>query len=533
MIKLMGTVAFLSVSAMGIGASYDLVVYGGTAGGVATAVAGAREGLNVALLEPTNHIGGMVTGGLGATDHGNKKCIGGFALEFYERLGKFYNKPIAWRPEPHVAEETLNAMLKEAGVNLFLNHRLQEHDGITSEGLRITSVKMENGSTFEGEIFADCSYEGDLMAKSGVKYTWGREGQGEYGEELAGVRDRTPLHQFVVETSARDKDGRLLPLVQDIPKGETGSADKKVQAYNFRMCLTRQKDNQVPFPKPSNYNQKDWDLLARYIAELTSAEMAVPDLKKFMSFSILDSRKGEGNRDKTDSNNKGPISTDFIGGSWGYPDATYAERQEIWDAHYNYVAGFYYFLANDPRVPKGMQDEMNKWGLAADEFKDTNHWPRQLYVREGRRMIGEYVMTQKDIQTDYLKDDVIGMGSYKSDSHNVARFENANGFAENEGDMQVSVTPYHIPYRMITPKRDQVENLLVPVTFSASHVAYSTIRMEPQYMIIGQAAGVAASMAAKADTAIQDVNTMNLKTRLSELKAVLKLDEYVTTGSLN
>jgi hypothetical protein len=506
------------------GGNYDLVVYGGTASGVATAISGAREGLKVALLEPTKHIGGMVTGGLGRTDFGNKNCIGGFAREFYERLGKHYGEPITWYPEPHVAEDTLNAMIDEAKVPVFYGHRLQENDGVTTGDGRIKSIKMENGATFSAAIFADCSYEGDLMAKSGVTYTYGREGTDEYGESLAGVRAKTPKHQFTVKVKARTEGGKLKPLIQDEPRGEPGQADKKIQAYNFRLCMTKKEGNKVPFPKPPDYDPAEWDLLADLLVAQEEKNGVPTPVKYLMHPPIIQN-------EKTDTNNNGAISTDYIGGSWKYPDATYAEREQIWQDHYNYVAGFLYFLANDPRVAKETQDEMNTWGLAADEFKDSNNWPRQLYVREARRMVGAYVMSQKDVQGERTKDDVIGMGSYNSDSHNVQRNENPEGFAENEGDVQVPVKPYQIAYRIITPKKNELQNLLVPVTFSATHVAYSTLRMEPQYMIIGEAAGVAASMAAKDAMAVQDIDTSALTSRLRERGAVLELDDMPTTAA--
>jgi len=506
-------------SAAGKELQFDVVVYGGTASGVSTAISASKEGAKVALLEPTDHIGGMVTGGLGMTDFGNKKCIGGFALGFYERLGKHYGKPIEWYPEPHVAEETLLAMLSEANVPVFYGERLKEHDGVTTTAQhRITSIEMESGRIYKANVFADCSYEGDLMARSGVKFTYGREGMEEYGEELAGVRERTPYHQFKVDVKAHDADGKLLPEIQEGAKGQTGQADRKVQAYNFRVCMTQVADNKVPFPKPAGYDPARYQLLAGLIGATIDQTGTTPTVATLMHPGMIQAKK-------TDTNNNGAFSTDYIGGNWRYPVATYAEREEIWKDHYDYVAGFFYFLANDPQVPQELRDEMNTWGLAKDEFQDTDHWPRQLYVREARRMIGEYVMTQADIQTSRTKPDSIGMGSYNSDSHNVQRFVNASGMAENEGDMQVRVRPYEIPYRMILPKRQQAENLLVPVCFSASHVAYSTLRMEPQYMIIGQAAGIAAAMASKTGSAVQDVDTAALGKRLGELRAVLDMPE--------
>jgi FAD-dependent oxidoreductase family protein len=508
---------------------FDLVVYGGTAGGVVTAVAGAREGLHVALLEPHRHLGGMVSGGLGWTDYGKREVIGGYSLEFFERVGRHYGMPIEWHFEPHVAEAVFYEMAKEAGVTVFLDHRLRETSGVRQTGTRITAIEMQNGARFEARVFADATYEGDLMAQARVAYVVGREGTDEYGESLAGVRERTPFHQFVIRRNPRDaasvvpiliapRDGRgrWLPEVSHAEKGRPGQADRKVQAYNFRMCLTDDPTNQVPFPKPRSYTSTRYELLMHFLAVATDAAGRPLTMVDVMKPDLL------GHNRKTDVNNNGAFSTDYIGGSWEYPDANYKTRERIWQAHADYVAGFFYFLANDPRVPRGLQTEVRRWGLAKDEFLDTNHWPHQLYIREARRMVGEYVMTQKDIQTDLTKPDVIGMGSYNSDSHNVQRIVNAEGFIENEGDMQVPVTPYQIPYRVMLPTRAQATNLLVPVAFSATHVAYSTLRMEPQYMIIGHAAGVAAKMAIDRNADVQDVDAAALTARLVAQRAVVR-----------
>lgn len=499
---------------------YDLVVYGGTASGVMTAVSAARQGASVALIEPTGHLGGMVSGGLSATDFGRKEVVGGIAREFYRRLGKVYNEPITWYPEPHVAERVLNEMLKETSVTVILNSRLREKTGVEKDGARVRSITMEDGRTFTAKVFADCGYEGDLMAQAGVTYTWGREGQDEFGESLAGVRERTPKHQFKVDVKARGADGKLLPEIQGTGKGVPGSADRKVQAYNFRLCMTTNRDNMVPFPKPPGYDPSRYELLARMIEAHVEKEGHAPRVRDLMHpFRI----KGG----KTDTNNNGAFSTDYIGGSWDYPEADYATREKIWQEHYNYIAGFLWFLSHDERVPQELRDEMNRWGLAKDEFTDTNHWPRQLYVREARRMRGEYVMSQADIQTSRTKEDSIGMGSYNSDSHNVQRIENEQGFAENEGDMQVRVEPYEIPYRILLPKRAEAENLLVPVTLSATHVAYSTLRMEPVYMIMGQAAGVAARMAAEKGVPVHDIDVQAMQAVLRASGGVLTYDERI------
>jgi ribulose 1,5-bisphosphate synthetase/thiazole synthase len=541
--------------------SFDVVVYGGTAGGVIAAVTAAREGANVALLEPRTHLGGMVSGGLGWTDYGRKEVIGGASLEYFERVGKKYGVPIQWHFEPHVAEAVFRELVEEAGLKVFFRHRLKEKGGVTKDGTRVTRVVTENGAVFAAKIFVDATYEGDLMAQAGVSYTWGREGhegsrvvqrvraQGRHpedsrlrdrgmpGESLAGVRDRTPKHQFQLPISPRDAKGRLLPEISAEPKAEAGSADRKVQAYNFRVCMTRTEHNRVPFPKPAGYTAARYALLARLLKETdrvkreAAASGAIPErpqrgdpmFRLKQPWSLEDVMKPDPiPNGKTDTNNNGPFSTDYIGGSYDYPEGSYATRDRIWRAHVDYVQGFFYFLQNDASVPAGLRAAMAPWGLCKDEFTDTGHWPHQLYVREARRMIGEYVMSQRDIQTHIGKPDPIGMGSYNSDSHNVQRIVNAAGFVENEGDMQVPVQPYQIPYRVILPKRVEATNLLVPVCFSATHVAYSTLRMEPQYMIIGHAAGVAAKMAIDAGLAVQDVDTKALTEKLKAQRAVME-----------
>lgn len=498
-------------------AMVDLLVYGGTAAGVITAVAAAREGLHVVLLEPGRHLGGMVSGGLGWTDYGRKEVIGGYSLEFFERVGAKYGRPIEWHFEPHVAEAVFNDLVQEAGVGVFLQHRLVEKDGVRKAGTRISEIATENGAVFRARLFADASYEGDLMAQAGVSYTWGREGTNEYGESLAGVRDRTPLHQFRVAVSPVGASGTLLPEVMPRSNDPVGAADTRVQAYNFRLCMTKAPDNRVPWPKPADYAPARYELLARYLPALEKTLGRPLGINDVMKADILQNGK-------TDTNNNGAFSTDYIGGSYGYPEGSYAARARIRQAHVDYIQGFLYFLATDARVPSALSGEMKQWGLCRDEFEDDDHWPHQLYVREARRMVGEYVMSQRDIQAELTKPDSIGMGSYNSDSHNVQRRPTVDGTAvENEGDMQVPVTPYEIPYRLILPKRAQATNLLVPVCFSATHVAYSTLRMEPQYMILGHAAGVAAKMAIDGQMALQAVDTRALSAKLATQRAVLHM----------
>ena len=515
--------------------AFDVVVYGGTAGGVVTAISAGREGARVALLEPRDHIGGMVTGGLGWTDYGKKDVIGGYALEYYQRAGHKYGVPIQWYLEPHVAEAVFRQWVVEAGVELFYRHRLVEKTGVRKEGTRVTTIHMENGSSFSARVFVDASYEGDLMAQAGVTYTVGREGTDRYGESLAGVRDRTPLHQFQVSVPARDASGRLLPEVSGAPKAPSGSADTKVQAYNFRVCMTQRADNRVPFPKPASYTAARYAVLAKMLGAMdaikkeaalapeTQAQKGDPRGRLKQPWSLWDVMKPDPiPNGKTDTNNNGAFSTDYIGGNYDYPDGDYATRDRIWQAHVDYVQGFLYFLQHDSQVPAGLRAAMADWGLCKDEFADTDHWPHQLYVRESRRMVGEFVVSQKDIQTELTKPDPIGMGSYNSDSHNIQRIVDAEGMVENEGDMQVAVTPYQIPYRVMLPRRTETTNLLVPVAFSASHVAYSTLRMEPQYMIIGQAAGVAAKMAIDANVPVQAIDTAALSAKLKQQGAVFE-----------
>src|ERR1039457_7028494 len=460
---------------------YDLAVYGGTAGGAITAVSGARMGLKTVLLEPRQHIGGMVSGGLSRTDVGKREVIGGYSLEFYWRAGNAYDmaqylQEIAWLVEPKVAENIFRKMLADAGVTVLFHERLREKDGVRKSGGRIQAIAMENGAQYTARMFADCTYEGDLMAQAGVTYTWGRESSAQYGESLAGVRGETPMHQFLVDISPKGADGKLLPEISATPAREAGSADRMVQAYNFRMILSHDPANQVAYPRPAHY-----ELFARLLDAVRKKQAPPPRLGEVLSVIAIPNQKA-------DINNNGAFSTDYIGKSWDYPNAGYARREEIWRDHEEYIKELFWFLAHDARVLSSLQKEANEWGLAKDEFLDTGHWPNQLYIREARRMVGEYVMRQQDIQTELTKPDPIGMGSYNSDSHNVQRVVNQDGFVRNEGDMQVAVEPYQIPYRVLVPKRNEAQNLLVPVCFSASHVAYSTLRMEPQYMIqIGRA----------------------------------------------
>jgi hypothetical protein len=501
----------------------DLVVYGGTSSGVMTAYSAAREGLHVVLLEPGVHLGGMVTGGLSATDLGHYTIIGGYARDFYMKAAAHYglhdlDRPENWRSEPHVDEEIFRTMLKDAGVDVYFHERLREQGGIQRQGRHLVSVATVDGKHWPAKIFADCSYEGDLMAQAKVSYTWGREASSEYGEDLAGVRGNTPKHQFLWPLSAYDEHHHLLPEIDPGPLAAPGSGDKKVQAYNFRLILTNDPADRLPFPRPQGYDRSRFALLDRYLHEFQQHMGRAPGFRDITNPVMIPDHKA-------DFNNNGPVSTDYIGHSWKYPEATYAEKAALWQEHLLYTQSFFYFISQDAHVPANLRAEVNQWGLPKDEFADTDHWPNQLYIREGRRLVGEYVMRQSDLQTERTKPDSIGMGSYNSDSHNIQRVAMPDGSVQNEGDVQVPVEPYEIAYRSILPKRSESENLLVPVCLSASHAAYSSVRMEPQYMIIGQAAGVAAALAVHNHREVHDVGIPELQQKLRENGAILHLNQ--------
>jgi hypothetical protein len=513
-------------SEAGGGQSYDVVVYGGTAGGAVAAIAAAHEGARVALLEPRRHIGGMVSGGLGRTDFDNQiDIIGGLTREFFSRVGRHYGEPISWTFEPHVAENIFNGWLKDLGVDVFITHRL---DTVDKQGARIVSIRMDNGAAFAAKAFIDATYEGDLLARAGVSYTVGREGRKKYGESLAGVRAEGPFggKQFRIPVRAFDQAGNLLPMLNPIDLSEPGASDRKVQAYNFRLCLTDRKDNQVPIERPPGYKPENYDLLRRYIAALDEAGLRCT-LGNILGISRMPN-------DKTDVNDTGGFSTNYVGMNWDYPEADYQLREEIWKEHVEFTKGLLYFLGHDPDVPDHIREQMNRYGLAKDEFVDTGHWPHQLYVREARRMIGEYVMTQADLQADRTKYDSIGMGGYNIDSMPVQRvpycvmeFPKPYYAAVNEGYLTVPVEPYQIPYRAILPKHSECTNLLVPTCLSASHIAYSSIRMEPQFMILGQSAGVAAALAAREGVPVHLLELTELQSQLREQHQILSIEDNV------
>ncbi|MDB6154059.1 MAG: xly [Chthoniobacteraceae bacterium] len=491
----------------------EICVYGGTAAGVSAACTASRLGKKAVIAEFGRHVGGLTSGGLGWTDIGNKAAIGGFAHDFYKRLGKHYDKAEAWYFEPHVAERELRDLLEESSVPIYFGQRLAT---VKKEGTRIVEIAMENGDVYRAAMFLDCSYEGDLMAKAGVKYMIGREANTRFGETLNGVRARTPSHQFSVAVdpyvTSGDTSSGLLPFVQPGDGGVPGDGDLCVQAYNFRLCLTNNPANRNPIEPPADYNPKRFELLGRYMEALVKAGQKV----KLGNFLKLDMVTTE----KTDINNNGAFSTDYIGFNYDYPEADYATRAKIWSAHEEYIRGVLTFLATDHRVPENVRAEMRQWGFPKDEFVDTAGWPHQMYVREARRMLGSYIMTENECRGSRKAADAVGLGAYNMDSHNTQRLVK-NGRVENEGDVQVGVSPYPISYGSIVPAAGECSNLLVPVCLSATHIAYGSIRMEPVFMILGQSAATAASIAIDHPSAIQEVDYAQLRAQLTKDGQVL------------
>jgi hypothetical protein len=517
----------------------DVVIYGGTSGGITAAIQTARQGKTAVLIEPTKFLGGLTTGGLGATDIGNKRAIGGMSREFYANVFKYYTDAAKWKQqtredyfakkhhgnsgsedtmwtfEPHAATEIYDAMLKAAGdkVTVVFGERLDLKKGVVKDGQKIVKIVMESGREFEGKMFIDATYEGDLMAKAGVSYHVGREANSVYDEKLNGVQvGRSKSHQFIKNVDPYVKPGDpssgLLPGIEKDP-GEEFSGDKKVQAYNFRMCTTDAPENRREWEKPANYDEKWFELALRNVE---AGDMRISWAPAWMP-----------NR-KTDTNNNFAISTDFIGQNWDYPEADYETRAKIWQAHEDWQKGLMWTYAHHPRVPEKMREAFQKLGLAKDEFLDNNNWPRQMYVREARRMISDYVMTEKNCKRQEVVEDSVGMGAYNMDSHNIQRYVTKEGFVRNEGDVQVGSRPYPVSYRSIRPKASECTNLLVPVCLSASHISYGSIRMEPVFMVMGQSAASAAVLAIESGTTVQGLDYAKLKERLLADKQVLDFE---------
>ena len=525
----------------------DVIVYGGTSAGIAAAVQVRRMGLSCTVIEPTQRIGGLTTGGLGSTDIGNKNAFGGLSRRFYRDVATHYADPNSWtrqKPEaysnhgqsrteageetmwtfePSVALAILESWEKAEDLTVVRGERLdRSKDKVEVEGgggqRRIVSLTTESGRVFRGKVFIDATYEGDLLAAAGVSYTVGREPNALYGETVNGIqRGMARGHQFAPGVSAYVKEGDpssgLLPGLERDVSDPDGTGDRRMQAYCFRMCLTDDPENRIPFVKPDGYCERDYELLFRNFAALerTGKRLTMPWINSPMP-----------NR-KTDTNNRSGFSTDFIGQNWNYPEASYAERAEIERAHLRHQRGLMWTLANHPRVPETVRGEIARWGTCKDEFvgERGSGWQNQLYVREGRRMIGEYVMTEANCRGLRQSRRSIALAAYQMDSHHVRRYVDAEGYVRNEGDVQIHkdengerFPPYPIDYGAITPKRGECTNLLVPVCLSASHMAFGSIRMEPVFFALGQAAGTSAALCVEKGCSVQDLKYAELRHRL-------------------
>jgi len=525
----------------------DVVIYGGTSAAVTAAVQVAKMDKKVIMVSPVQHLGGLSSSGLGFTDTGDKRVIGGLSRELYHRVYKKYQQPETWKwqkmeeygnkgqgtPaidgerrtmwifEPHIAEEVYEDFVAEYKITVHRDEWLNRKDGVVKENGRIVSIETLSGKTYKAQMFIDATYEGDLMAAAGVDYHIGREANSVYNENWNGIQTGVYHHNHYFEPgedivdpyyAPGEPSSGIIARVSVNPPGEKGEGDNKIQAYCFRMCLSNHPDNRVPFPMPESYDADQYMVMLR----LFETGWHKRD-NLFGKFDAIPNRK-------TDTNNRGPFSTDNIGMNYDYPEASYARRNEIIKEHVVYQKGLMYFLSNDPRVPEEIQSEMNKWGLAKDEFKDNGHWPYKLYIREARRMIGDYVMTEHDVLSEREVPQSVGMGSYTMDSHNVQRYITPEGYVQNEGDIGIKVPePYHISYRSLIPKKDDCENLLVPVCVSSSHIAFGSIRMEPVFMILGQSAATAAVQAIDNNQAVQDVSYEKLKSQLVNDQQVLSI----------
>jgi hypothetical protein len=486
---------------------YDICVYGGTSAGVIAAYTAAKLGKSVILIEPGQNLGGMSSGGLGLTDIGNKYAISGLSLDFYRKIGKHYGRFEQWVFEPHVAEKLFNDYVKNANVPVLFRNRIV---GATKNGNQIVSIKLENPkenqtTSVKAKVFIDCSYEGDLMAHAGVSYAVGREANAEYGETFNGVQlmNGHQMPQGIDPYKIKgDASSGLLWGIGSGTLAPTGTGDRKVQAYNFRICLTNNPENKIPITRPENYRPERYELLIRQMEKRT--------WKSLQDVFIWSGMPNQ----KTDINNRNGFSTDMIGMNWDYPEADYAKRAEIWKAHVDYTKGLLYFVGNDPRVPEHIRKEIAQWGYPKDEYMDNGHWSHQLYVREARRMKGELVMTQHHCQGRETVTDGVGMAAYTMDSHNCDRIV-VKGEVRNEGNVEEGgFGPYPIAYRAIIPKEKEASNLLVPVCLSATHIAYGSIRMEPVFMVLAQAAATAAVQAIDRKITVQQVDVAKLQRQL-------------------
>ncbi len=494
-------------SAAPVAVETDICVYGGTSGGVAAAVAAARLGKSVALVHYNNHLGGMSSGGLGVTDVGQQGAIGGISREFYQRVGQRYNMnvPVYWF-EPMVAESVFWQMAGEAGVNVFTNERIA---GVAMNGQRITELVTESGMRFRAKMFIDTTYEGDVIAAAGVSFTVGREGTNTYAESLAGVRAPSGSYSYDPYVTPGNTGSGLLPLMQPNTLGAIGSGDHRIQAYNFRLCLTQNSTNRISLTSnaPLGYLESNYELAARYLEARLASDGAVSLGQLIHLQTIIPNGK-------TDINANGELSTDYVGESYTWATNSHAARELIRQKHENYIRGLLYFFGTNTRVPANVRTEMQAWGLAKDEFTDTAGWPHQIYVREARRMVSDYVMRQQNCLGTQFATEPIGLASYQMDSHSLARVP-SGGLARSEGGLFAAVSqPFPISYRSIIPRTGQCENVFSTFALSASHVAFASCRMEPVFMITSQSAATAAAFAIDDNVSVQQVNYAKVAVQL-------------------
>jgi hypothetical protein len=531
---------------------YDIVIYGGTSAGIAAAIQSSRMGKSVVLIEPSSRLGGLTTGGLGATDIGNKQAIGGISREFYRNIKRYYEKPENWKwqkPEeyqqnrntgnedamwtfePSAALKVYQEMMAPEKIDVVYNQRLNRNDGVIKLGEKIVGIEMESGEKYSGKMFIDATYEGDLMAASGVSYTWGRESNSEYGETLNGVQankvgmtlrgtiSRNSIHHNFIDgvdpyVVKGDPSSGLLPFIKKGGPGIDGRGDKGIQAYCFRMTLTDHPENRIPFRKPGNYNELEYELLFR------NYEAAEGPIEKMYSYGdplVPWINSAMPNR-KTDTNNQKGFSTDFIGQNFDFPEASYEEREKIMERHRSYQMGLMWTLAYHPRIPQKVREVVSQWGTCKDEYEREDGW----YIREARRMISDYVMTQKNCEGFEVAADPVSLAAYGMDSHQVQRYVDANGYVQNEGNVEAhGFSPYPITYKSIIPKKGECSNLLVPVCVSSTHIAFGSIRMEPVFMVLGQSAATAASLAIENNVDLHDLEYGALKERLLKDQQIL------------
>lgn len=538
-------------------AERDLVIYGSSPAALTAAIEAQRLGRTAVIVCPETRIGGLTTGGLGQTDIGNKSAFGGLALQFYKDVADWYKVDSHWKYEkrsdyipdgqcagsfgedsmwtfePSAALAILERWERENKLEIVRGEFLDRGTGgVVREGSRIVAIKTLSGKTFRGKMFVDATYEGDLMAAAGVSYTVGREANSVYGETISGVeRALAKNHQFNKGVSPYVKPGDpssgLLPYVEPDTDEPEGAGDGRVQAYCFRMCLTDEPSNRIPFVKPEGYDPKNYELLLRNL-EAIDPDTFVKKAAKFWEFMPwINSRMP--NR-KTDTNNRSGFSTDFIGQNHAWPEASYKEREKMLKAHLDYQMGLMWTLANNPRVPEPIRSRVAQWGTCKDEFADGlgHGWQSQLYVREARRMVGDYVATEHDVLRERTTSRPVAMAAYGMDSHHVRRYVGKDGFVHNEGnieDWRAGGKPYPLDYGVIIPKKGDCENLFVPVCVSASHMAFGSIRMEPVFFALGQVAGAAAALSLDADCAVQDLSYESLKKVLLDGGQVLKSEK--------